>query len=464
MTAPHGNDFEQRNLEDRLTELFQQRAATVTRARPVDFGSEPGSIREAPAGPKRVRLGTHRQNLGVLAAAAAVFVATAATVLGIQANRHQPAPPLGTGSHPVSTPTASPTSIPTSSARAKSCVAAMPASWRQAITAGAVPVDRALNSVVSANGGTGDYLVVQGNEPPPQTSTIYSDVELALFHGAIGRTIYTPTVSTDIPVADPTGAITADWVAFAVTRPQNLGYTYKVMLYDRSSGTITTLAEWTEQESLRNRVFLGSPVIAAGKVYWLSGTFNKPTATTLDSWDLAQRSIATSVPAANATALIPYGSGMLISYGGGHPDGALFVPTALGNGAGRPLTRAQVAAAAHGSNFGYDGAGTLSWWRHDGGSIGYSSIQVGAAGVRNDDTIHQYAGIGVALLPFTQLDVNESQNGLVDLRTRTLVALPEGVTLQAVVGTTVIFGTGTTKAGAAGLSAVPVSALPAVHC
>jgi hypothetical protein len=459
MTAPHGDD-----LERRLAELFQQRAATVTRARPVDFGSDSGISRKAP-GPKQARPGTHRQNLGILATAAAVFVAIAATVLGIQGNRHQPAPPLSTGSHATSKPTATTTTSPVP---ATPCVAVLPASWRRAIAGGTVAVDRSLNSVVSADGGTGDYLVVQGNESPSGGSTVYSDVELSLFHGAIGRTIYTPTVSTDIPVAAPTGAITPDWVAFAVTRSQNLGYTYKVVLYDRRSATVTTLAEWTEQDSERGKVFLGSPVIAAGKVYWLSGTFNKPAATMLDSWDLTRRSAGTSVPAAHATALISYGSGMLVSYGGGHPDGALLVPTTLENGAGQPLTQAQLAAAAHGSNFGYDGAGTLSWWRHDGGSIGYSSVQVGAAGVRNDDTIHQYAGFGVALFPFTPLDVNESQNGLVDLRTRTLVALPDGVTLQAVVGKTVIFGTGTgtgkVNLGTPGLSAVPVSALPAVHC
>ena len=461
MTAPHHDD-----LENRLTELFQQRASTVTRARPVDFGAGSGDgDGDRAAGAKQLRLGAYRRNLGVLAAAAALFVAIAATVLGIQANRRQPGPPLSTGSHPVSTPTASPTSTPPSTAPAKSCVAAMPASWRQAIAGGTVPVDRTLNTVVSANGSTGDYLVLQGNEPSPQTSAIYSDVELALFHGATGRTIYTPASSSSgIPTADPTGAITADWVAFAVTLPQNLGYTYKVMLYNRGSGSSTTLAEWTEQEILRNKVFIGPPVIAAGKVYWLTSVYNKPASTTLDSWDLARGTSAGSVPAANATALISYGSGMLMSYGGGLPGAALAAPTVIRNGAGQPLTEAQLAAASHGSYFGYDGAGTLSWWRHDGDSIGYSSVKVGTAGVRNDAAIARYAGSGVVVFPLAQVYVNEFPNGLLDLRTRTLIILPEGINLQAVVGKTVIFGTGDQKVGTEGLSAVPLSALPAPRC
>ena len=459
MTAPRHDD-----LERRLAELFQERASTVTRARPVHFGSGEGS-QQPPADPRQARFGTRLQYFGVLAAAAAVFVAIAATVLGIQANRRQPAPPLGTASHPVSTPTASPTSTPPSTAPAKSCVAVMPASWRQAIAGGTVPVDRTLNTVVSANGSTGDYLVLQGNEPSGQTSAIYSDVELALFHGATGRTIHTPASSSiGIPTADPTGAITAGWVAFAVTLPQNLGYTYKVMLYDRGSGSSTTLAEWSEQEILRNKAFIGSPVIAAGKVYWLSTVYNKPETTTLSSWDLSRGASAGSVPAANATALISYGSGVLTSYGGGLPGAALSAPTVIRNGAGQPLTEAQLAAASRGSYFGYDGADTLSWWRHDGESIGYSSVKVGTAGVRDDAAIARYSGSGVVVFPLVQVYVNELPNGLLDLRTRTLIVLPEGINLQAVVGKTVIFGTGDSKVGSEGLSAVPLSALPAPRC
>jgi hypothetical protein len=468
MTAPHGGDLEHRDdLEQRLTELFQQRASTVTRARPVDFGP-----REAPLkapGPKQVRLGTHRQNLGVLAAAAAVFVAIAATVLGIQANRQQPAPPLATGTQTTSEPTASPTASPTGAPEDRACPA--PASWQQAIAGGTVPVDRKLNSVVSANGSTGDYLVVQGNEPAPQTSAIYSDVELALFHGATGRTIYTPADSSDIPQAHPTGAITADWVAFAVAHPQGLNYTYKVMLYDRNVSSMTTLAEASDQQLTSGKSFIGSPVIAAGKVYWLATTFNKPASTTLESWDLARGASAGSTPAANATELISYGSGMIVSYGlNDQPGYPLETRTALRNAVGRPLSEIQLAAAARGTNFGFDGASKLSWlWHDNNGSVSYEHLIVGGRGTHSEGLIPQTPGSRPAMYPFVDVALDDSdpasgQNALVDLRTDRAVALPAGVELGAVVGESVVFGTGATKMGAAGLSVVALSALSPVSC
>jgi hypothetical protein len=98
MSAPERDD-----LEQRLTDLFAQRAATITQTRPIDLGLADGLGKAADPGAGQDR--RHRYNLGVLAAAAAVFVAIAGTVVGIQANRHQPAPP-------ASTPTASPTSSP----------------------------------------------------------------------------------------------------------------------------------------------------------------------------------------------------------------------------------------------------------------------------------------------------------------------------------------------------------------
>ena len=466
MTAPHGDDLQHRDeLERRLTELFQQRASTVTRARPVDLGSGEGP-QKPPASPQQARFGTRLQYLGVLAAAAAVFVAIAATVLGIQANRQQPAPPLATGSHPVGTPTATSTATPTATPD-KACQA--PARWRQAIAGGTVPVDRRLNSVVSANGGTGDHLVVQGNEPQPQTSAIYSDVELSLFHGATGRTIYTPADSFDIPQAHPTGAITADWVAFAVSHPQST-HPYKVMLYDRSSGSVTTLAEASDQQYAQGRVFIGSPVIAAGKVYWLATVYNKPETTTLGSWDLARAASAGSVPAANATELISYGSGMIVSYGtSDEPHYPVETRTALKNAAGQPLTDTQLSAAAHGTNFGFDGGRKLSWLRHESGSVGYSDLVVGGDGVHSESLTRQRPGILAAVYPLTDVSLDDDKlegghNALLDLRTGRAVALPAGVELQAVVGDSVVFGTGATKGGAAGLSIVALSALPPVSC
>ena len=457
MTAPHHDD-----LEHRLTELFQQRASTITRARPVDFGSGERA-RKQPAGPKQVRLGTSRQHLGVLAAAAAVFVAISATILSIQANRHEPAPPLGTASQPVSTPTASPTGTLYENA----CPA--PASWRQAITGGAFAVDRSLNAVVSANGATGDYLVAQGNEPPGQSSQSYSDLELALFHGSKGDNIFTPERDTDFIQADPTGAISPDWVAFAVAHPQSLGYSYQVMLYERGTHSLRTLVDITDKQYGQGKVVVGAPVIAAGKVYWLATTFNKPETTTLQSWDLARGSAAGSVPAANATALISYGSGMVISYGGGPPGNAVSAFTVIRNGTGRPLTRLQLAAASHGTNFGFDGARKLSWVSHADGVAGYENLVVGGEGTNSEGPMSQTPGLRPAIYPFVEVTLDDrdpaaGRSALVDLRTNRAVSLPAGVEFQAVVGDSVVFGTGATKLGAAGLSIVALSALPPVEC
>jgi hypothetical protein len=447
MSAPERED-----LERRLTELFQQRAATVTGYRAVQVDS----AQDSETGPKPVRFSKHRHNLGVLVAAAAVFVAVAGTILGIQAGRHESesAPPANTGSPVPSAPTAT----ATTAAPDKACVVAAPASWRQAIASGAIPVDRSLNDVVSANGVTGDYLAVQGNQPPPQTQAIYTDVELALFHGSTGKAIYTPAAdSTDIPKADPSGAITAGWVAFAVAHPQSLDGSYKVMLYDRTSGHTITLAEVSEQEYLKGRAFIGSPVIVGGKVYWLTTLFSQPGTTTLSSWDIARGTVGGSIPAPNATELIYYGSGVAL---GGTVDSGLPVR----NGAGTPLSSAERAAAFAGTNFGFDGIKTLSWWQHEGLLIRFVSLQLDSHVLDPQPLLHAYAGVGAAVKPLVEAEVNDKPNSLLDLRSDAFVIPPDGVTLKAVVGNTILFGTSAEKGGAAGLSAVALSALPPVHC
>lgn len=77
MSAPQGDD-----LERRLAELFQQRAATVTQARRVDLDSGDSDRKATSTQPRR--FGTPRENLGLLAVAAVVLVALAGTVQGIR--------------------------------------------------------------------------------------------------------------------------------------------------------------------------------------------------------------------------------------------------------------------------------------------------------------------------------------------------------------------------------------------
>lgn len=447
MSAPRGDD-----LERRLTELFEQRAAAVTQAPPVELSS--GRSNRKAAGSRRVRpvrLGRRMENLGLIAAAAAVFLVIAGTVLGIQR--------LHAGQDAQLAPAAP--------ASALSCdPGAAPASWRRAIEAGKFTVDRELNSVISANGGTGDYLALQGK--------IYSDLVLALFQGYEGRDIYTPKGVDDIPRADPTGAISADWVAFAVTTPQDVSSSYQVLLYERRTGLTRTLAGMPQENGSQGRSVMRPPVIAAGKVYWLTTVYAKayknpwpkllerPETTMLESWDLARGSAAGSVPAVGATGLVAYGSGVALTY-----DGESGPTRALGNGAGTPLTESQLDAAASGGDFGFDGRSTLSWLWYDDRSVGYSELRTGGAGAGRQRLVRQPPGTRVgfapAIYPFTVAEVDGSQ-GLLDLRTGKAVALPDGFSLQAVVGDEVIFGTGVTPAGAAGLSVVPLKALPPVGC
>lgn len=321
--------------------------------------------------------------------------------------------------------------------------------------------------MISANGSTGDYLVLQGNEPPSQTSAIYSDIEVALFRGSRGVTIYTPEGS-DIPHADPTGAISADWVTFAVARPQNLNYSYKVMLYDRGAGVTRTLAEMPQQQASQGKNVLGAPVIAAGKVYWLSTVHNKPETTTLESWDLARNVTDGSVPAAGATGLVSYGRGVAFIRTAISQEPSSDPTPTLHNGAGAPLTEFQLLNAAGGSDFGFDGVRTLSWLRFGANPAFVTTQVVGsdALSIYTDRFDGRSAGLDQpvgAIRPFVVVRLDGSDT-LLDLRGDAAVTLPAGHVVQAVVGDHVVFGTGATKSGAAGLSIVALSALPPVSC
>ena len=449
MSTPDSDD-----LERRLTELFGQRAATVTQVRQFDTGPAGEHRKATGSGPGRDR--RRWQHLGVLAAAAAVFVAVAATIVAIQASRPQPAPPLGT-------PTATPTSSNTS------CSAETPASWRQAITAGAFSVHAPLNAVISANGGTGDFLAIQGHQPADVSSQIYSGLQVVLYHGTQGSVIYTAQGSKDFVQADPTAAISADWVAFAVAYPRGAEYGYQVMLYQRRTGTLRTLAGEPGQPNPAHKLVMRAPVIAAGKVYWLAWLDNRSETTTLESWDLSRNEAAGSVAVPGFTALVGYGSGVAVY----HDSGQLENYPGLSNGAGTPLPKAQLAATAGGGNFGFDGTAKVSWLRYEGNLVGYASLVVGGTGVSYEPLIRQFPGIRPAIFPFTDGTPDGTQPGvmssaLLDLRTSTAVLLPAGTSLEAVVGDRVVFGTGRhnlgSAVGAAGLSLVPLSALPPAHC
>ena len=77
-----------------------------------------------------------------------------------------------------------------------------------------------------------------------------------------------------------------------MAHPQSLNYSYRVMLYQRRTGTLRTLVDLTDKQYSQGKAVQGAPVLAAGKVYWLAAVGNKPETTTLVSWDLARGSAA----------------------------------------------------------------------------------------------------------------------------------------------------------------------------
>lgn len=453
MSTPQRDD-----LERRLTELFQNRAASVTEVRQFDLGAagrQRRTVRRVSA-PGRRRW----QSIGVLAAAVALFLAVAGTIVAIQGSRPRPAPPIGTP-----TPT---TSAPTPTTPTASCPA--PASWQQAISRGAFAVADPYSAVISANGGTGDYLALQGKQPPDTSYQGYADMKVVLYHGIQGSTVYTLQNPAEFIQADPTGAISAGWIAFVIARMQGANVVYQLVLYERSTGTVRTLAGGAGQANPGQKQVVAPPVIAAGKVYWLAEVGNRPGTATLESWDLSRKSAAGSVAVPGFTGLVGYGSGVAVF----HASGTTETSGGLSNGAGAPLPKAQLAATAAGANFGFDGTGKLSWLRYDGTSIRYAELAVGGTGVTYQPYTTQSPGIRPAVFPFTDGSLPDDSDALnptravLDLRTGKAVVLPDAVNFEAVVGDSVVFGTGVHSSGAtfgaAGLSLVPLSALAPVRC
>lgn len=456
--VPSGDD-----LEGRLTELFGQRAAAVTQAGHVDLGSENDHrVVASPRSDRPGRLSKHGKHIALLTTAALVVVIAGAAA-GVQTRRDGERPganaaagnlppvakPTATQTPPASKPTRTqtpprvtkPTATPTLLLGKKPCKVVAPDSWRQAIAAGAIPVDRGSNEVLSYNSATGDYLVRQGNRLPLKGAPAHEDVKLVLFRGAVGRVIFSGGLG-DVPEARMTGAISARWVTFIVTG-QTSG-NRAVMLYERASGKSITLDELTEQQQVLGNSNWSRPVIAAGKVYWLSGLADS---TRLESWDLASGSRGRSVPAAFAGGLNSYGSGVLVG------------PR---QGPGTPLSSDALAALQGAWNF--DGMNTLSWLREEPFSTSWASLDISSGRVTYQSRLRFDGVPNVLGFPFIGL-INGLPIGLLDLRTHSQVAFPAGLSLQAVVGSAAVFGTGRPAGwGWTGLSVVPLSALPPVRC
>lgn len=420
-------------LEERLTALLHRRASEITTAPP---------IRLAPAG-----RGRRRQRVAALAVAAAivtVVLAAGGTVVGIRSahDRTRPggATPVAPSPHP--------------SATATSCAVGMPASWQRAIVAGTIQLDHPYNEVISVRPGTGEYLVRQlSSQPTP--SGLSGRVTLALFDGKTGRDIASAAPGTE-PVADGSGAISADWIVYGLHRPGgNSGYR-TVMLYDRRTGQNRVL----DQPAAGGDEFIGSPVLFDGKVFWLEADFPQ-NRSTIKSYDLSTGGRQTrSVPGADG--LVHYGTGVALIRHTGSSE-------ALTNYVGMPLARPVLATVttSDAAYFTFDGT-TLRWWSTGLGEMAnvlYSNRPGSAAVGRNQVA---YDGVlanptGVSSWPFVPADWSGPAPRILDLRTRAVVSPPRGMNVQAVFGGDALIGTGADQVNG-GLSLVPLSQLPPAHC
>ncbi|HEX4727754.1 MAG TPA: hypothetical protein VH298_08140 [Jatrophihabitans sp.] len=420
-------------LEDRLTALFEDRAATINALRPIRF---------SPSGKGRTWLSP--APFAVAAAVAAVLVTVGGTVVGIRAAHHD-AKPLGNNrsTAAISTP-------PTPTATPTVCAVTMPQSWQRAITAGTIPLDHPINNVISVSAGTGDYLVEQVR---PASAGGSGQVTLAVFHDKVGQDVaQLPGSGTTLPLADGSAAVTPDWIGYGLhQRGSNNGYD-TAMLYNRHTRQNVVLADRTSSAGQLN----SAPILYGGRAYWLEASYGGQHPSLVKSYDLTT-GVRASTPVPSADELVYYGTGLAVVT---RSDQG----TALANFTGRPLAPAVIQAAANPGYVTFDGT-TLRWWNYfENVSLPVlyanrpGSSQVSRLAIHGDNMT------GLTSWPFVQqtLDLPSS---IFDSRTNTRVSVPKGLTVQAVIGDQVLIGTGETDPGSnRGLSLVSLKDLPPAHC
>lgn len=440
------------DLEDRLSAMLMRRAEDIRTTPTIDF---------SPIGKSRTRL-----SLGpyaVVAAVAAVVLVAGGTVVGIRSIHHPS--PMDSAASQVIAPTVAHTATPMPSTCQKTRAGA---SWNSAIGKGTrVVLDHPANSVVSVNSSTGEYLLLQATPSTGQEAAIYSQATLAIFKGTTGQDVAVlPTGSTDLPVVDPAGAITADWIAYGFAPPQNGGTYYKVMLYNRHTHTTITVAQLSDSALQSGRILSAPPIILNGKLYWISSIYSDRSKSKLESYDLQTRA-RTATPAPGATALVYYGTG--VASVTGYDSNSTF-STKLGTQLPSRVVQALQGATAFTYNApsaGSAGSGVLHWTRsialHGEGGTAYYSYAVGDAGLSYTESTDEAYELTVSTDPFVPATpIAGGSGGVVDGRQpfTGIHALPEGDVLQATVGDTAIFGTGSNKFGSSSLVLVKISALP----
>jgi hypothetical protein len=435
------NDTE---LEGRLAAMLERRAAEITTVRPIRFGP-----------PAEVRTRPNLAPYAVAAAVAAVLIAVAGTVVGIRTVHHDPAPPAGK-QHTTAAP--GPTPTPTAS---RACIVSMPQSWQRAITAGTISLDHPINNVISTDASTGEYLVDQVR---PAAGGGSAQVTLAIFHGKTGQDLAEPPGERVIQrIADGSAAITADWIVYGLHDPAgNSGYR-KAMLYNRHTGQSIVLEDLDSIGSGHNGELSGGPVLFDGKAYWVQGATGGQGGV-VQSYDLTSGA-RNSTPVAAAVGLVYYGTGIAVVTGSDQGS-------ALVNYTGAALAPAALRAAVGGAYFSYDGS-TLRWWNYT--SVPDSSGSAPLAGILyanrpgNAQVTQQRVDMGsnmtgVSTWPLVEVATSDTSSAIFDLRSNTLLAVPKGLSVQAVIGDQVLFGTGLTSLGNGGLSLVSLKDLPPVHC
>jgi hypothetical protein len=417
-------------LEDRLTAMLHQRASGITTAPAFQVES---------AGRRGLRLAP----LAVAAAVVAVVLAAGGTVVSIRSiHHHLPSGSISTAAIPTPTPTASST---------PSCrPVPAPSSWTAAVAAGAITLDHPRNVVLSTNADTGEFLALQFEPATGSTSALYRQLVVTLFHGNAGANLSDPAADpNELPVADPVSAIGGDWVTWGLSAPQNGNTFFKVVAYDRNRHRMISIAQLSPAQRSANLVYLGAPVLVDHQVYWLSGRWNDPASTSLQSFDLAS-GMTHSRPMPAGGSLIGYRSGVAVAAG---KSGRTIV-----NGAGTPLSEAALAAAADGESFGVR-AGVLSWST----GAAYDTYRIGEPSITTVATSPAVGGAVGDTAPLLSV-AGTGPTRVLDLRTGAVRDLPTGVVVLSGLGDQLIFGTGVDKTGSNGLSLVPIDQLRAVHC
>ena len=441
-------------LEDQLTALFDRRAAEVKAAPAIELPD---------SGQGRMRL--NLTPFAIAASIAAVVLVAGGSVVGIR-SLHHPASTSSAATHAVSTK-------PTPSARPTNCRQIEDGTtWQAPIHNGIkVVLDHPDNQVVSVNGNTGEFLLLQSTPNSAQTSAVYGQATLAIFRGSTGQDIAElPAGSIDLPGADPAGAISTDWIAYSLARPQNGGTYYKVMLYDRHTRTTSTIDQLDDSALLGGTIFSGQPVIFGHTVYWIQSVYSDRSKSVLKSYDL-QTGVRGSAAVPGAISLVYYGTGLATV--AGNDSNSIFTTRV-----GAHLPEDTLAALQGASTYAFNaptaatgGAGSLAWVKTimEGGqarSRYYQLPDVGKSGLSSYESSQYVFDLIIGTGPFAPAEVlGTSSDGsarVLDARPASdrVHQLPAGDTLQAVVGDTAIFGAGSNKLGASSLVLVKVENLP----